>query len=89
MLKTILILSHGQAGVESGFSLGKSSLQVNTKEESIVAKNIVRDHLLTNKIDRKNCKRLSKSFRKGKEGGFRERVGRERQTLIRDKHVNH
>ena len=41
----------GQAAVERWFSLGKSSLLVNMKEESIVAKKIVRDHLLANKID--------------------------------------
>ena len=49
--KIILTLSHDQAAVESGFSLSKSSLQVNIKEESIVVKKIVRDHLLANKID--------------------------------------
>ena len=51
VLKTILTLSHGKAAVKRGFNLGKSSLQVNIKEESIVAKKIVRDHLLANKID--------------------------------------
>ena len=38
VLKIILTLSHGQAAVERGFSLGKSSLQINITEESIVAK---------------------------------------------------
>ena len=47
----LLLLSHGHAAVERGFSLGKSSLQLNIKEESIVAKKTVRDHLLSNKID--------------------------------------
>ena len=51
MRKIILTLSHDQTAVERGFSLGKSSLQFNIKEESIVAKKIVRDHLLANKID--------------------------------------
>ena len=46
-----LTLSHGHAAVERRFSLGKSSLQLNIKEESIVSKKIVRDHLLSNKID--------------------------------------
>ena len=40
-----------QAAVERGFSLGKSSLLVNMKKESIAAKKIVRVHLLANKID--------------------------------------
>ena len=43
VLKIILTLSHGQAAVERGFSLGKSSLQTNISEESIIAKKIVRD----------------------------------------------
>ena len=33
VLKIILTLSHGQAAVERGFSLGKSSLQINITEE--------------------------------------------------------
>ena len=32
VLKIILALSHGQAAVERGFSLGKISLQVNMKD---------------------------------------------------------
>ena len=50
VLKIIMTLSHGQAAVERGFSLGKSSLQTNITEESIVAKKIIRDHLQSNKI---------------------------------------
>ena len=51
VLKIMLTLSHGEAAVKRLFSLGKSSLQVNIKEESIIAKKIIRDHLLANKID--------------------------------------
>ena len=51
VLKIVLTLSHGQAAVERSFSLGKSSLQTNITEESIIAKKIVRDHLLANKIE--------------------------------------
>ena len=50
-MKIILTLSHGQAAVERRFSLGKSSLQTNITEELIIAKKIVRDHLLANKIE--------------------------------------
>ena len=53
MLTIILTISHGQAAVERGFSVGKFSLQVNIKEESVVAKRIVRDHLVATKIDLK------------------------------------
>ena len=51
ILKIILTLSPGQAAVERSFSLGKSSLQTNITEESIIAKKVVRDHLLANKIE--------------------------------------
>ena len=51
ILKVLLTLSHGQAAVERGFSLGKSNLQININEESIVAKKVIRDHLLANKLD--------------------------------------
>ena len=51
VLKIILTLSHGQAAVGRGFSLGKSSLQINITEESIVAKKIVEDHLQDNKVN--------------------------------------
>ena len=47
----IILTCHGQAAVERSFSLGKSSLQTNITEESIIAKKIVRDHLLANKIE--------------------------------------
>ena len=49
VLKVILTLSHGQAAVERSFSLGKSSLQTNITEESIIAKTIVQNHLQANK----------------------------------------
>ena len=49
VVKIILTLSHGQAATERGFSLGKSSLEVNIKENSIVAKKIVRERLSPSK----------------------------------------
>ena len=52
MVKIILTLSHGQAAAERGFSLGKSSLEVNIKEKSIVAKKIVRERLSPSKQSR-------------------------------------
>ena len=60
VLKIILTLSHGQAVVKRLFSLGKSTLQVSIKEESIFTKKIVRDHLQANKIDFPSFKRPSK-----------------------------
>ena len=50
VLKIILILSHGQASVERSFSVNKSILGVNMKVESIVARKVIRDHMLSNKV---------------------------------------
>ena len=48
VVKIILTLSHGQASVERGFSINKSLVKVNMKEETIVAKKIIRDYMLAN-----------------------------------------
>ena len=50
IIKVILTVSHGQAAIERGFSLNKTILDVNMKKESIVARKIIRDHMLTNSI---------------------------------------
>ena len=50
VLKIILTLSHGQADVERGFSLNKSSLQTNINENSVVGKRLVKDHMLANNL---------------------------------------
>ena len=46
----ILTLSHGQAAVEKSFSINKPVVDVNMKEESIVACKTVKDHMLSNDI---------------------------------------
>ena len=43
IVRQVLILSHGNACVESGFSINKSLLQENMKNESLVAQKIVFD----------------------------------------------
>ena len=50
VIKMILKLSHGQAAVERSFSINKSVLDVNMKEESIVACKTIKDHKLSNDI---------------------------------------
>ena len=50
VIKIILTLSHGQAAVEWGFSVNKSIIRVNMKEESIVAKKIIRDYMIANSL---------------------------------------
>ena len=49
-IKMILKLSHGQAAVERSFSINKSVVDVNMKEESIVARKTIKDHMLSNDI---------------------------------------
>ena len=46
----ILTLSHGQAALERSVSINKSIVEVNTTEESIVARKTIKDHMLSNDI---------------------------------------
>ena len=50
VIKMVLALSHGQAAVERSFSINKSVVDVNMKEESIVARKTIKDHMLSNDI---------------------------------------
>ena len=50
VLKLIFIPSHGQAGVERGFSLNKSVLNDNMTELSIISRGVVKDHLRILKV---------------------------------------
>ena len=51
VLKMILTLSHGQASVERGFSVNKTILVENLKEESLIAQRIILDYLRANDLD--------------------------------------
>ena len=44
VLQLILVLSHGQASLERGFSLNKGVLNHNMTESSIVSRRVVKDH---------------------------------------------
>ena len=50
LLKLILVLSHGQASVERGFSLRNSSLKDNISDLSTYSKRVIIDHMISNKI---------------------------------------
>ena len=43
----LLILSHGQAQVERGFSTNKLVLDVNMQNETLVTQRIVHDHMVS------------------------------------------
>ena len=46
LVKLILTLSHGQASIERGFSLNESICKKNMSSESLIAKRVVKDHML-------------------------------------------
>ena len=50
LVKIFLILSHGQAAVEREFGINNSLSKVNTSEQSLVCKKIVRDLLISNQL---------------------------------------
>ena len=51
LLKIVLTLSHGQAAVERSFSLDNALLNYNMSEDSIKAKKVIRDNMLSNGLD--------------------------------------
>ena len=54
MMKVILTPGHGQALVGRGFSISKAVVKVNTTEESIASKKLVRDYMIENKLQPHN-----------------------------------
>ena len=50
LVKTILTLSHGQASAERGFTVNNTVINVNMSEDSIVAKKIIKDHMISNNL---------------------------------------
>ena len=45
IVRKVLLLSHGQATVERGFSCNKEVIVENQKENSITARRIIKDHI--------------------------------------------
>ena len=45
VVKQLLLLSHGQASVERGFSENKEATVINLSEQALVAKRVMKDHL--------------------------------------------
>ena len=50
VVRFILTLSHGQASVERGFNLINAFLKTNMSPNTIIAKRIIKDHLLSNDV---------------------------------------
>ena len=51
LLKIVLTLSHGQAAAERSFSIGNPLLNYNMSEDSIKAKEDIKDHMLSNGLE--------------------------------------
>ena len=45
VVKLLLVLSHGQASVERGFSVNKETSADNISQRTLVAKRVVYDHI--------------------------------------------
>jgi len=45
VIKMLLVLSHGQASVERGFSINKQTKEIHLQTETFVAKRIICDHV--------------------------------------------
>jgi len=45
VVRMLLVLSHGQAAVERGFSINKQAEEVHLQAETFVAKRIICDHM--------------------------------------------
>ena len=50
ILKSVLVLSHGQASIERGFNVNKTILTVNMNEKSVVTRKII-DQMRKNNLD--------------------------------------
>ena len=46
VIEMALLLSHGQASVERGFSVNKELVVENRQEESLIARRIIKDHIM-------------------------------------------
>ena len=50
VVRLVLTLSHGQAAVERGFSINNTSVKTNMTPVSIIARRIIKDHLIANQL---------------------------------------
>ena len=46
IVQLVLLLSHGQASIERGFSLNKQASDVNMEKDTLVARRIIKDHVI-------------------------------------------
>ena len=85
VITMILTLSHGQTAVERSFNINKSVVDVNMKEESIVARKAIKDHMLPNDIQpdmTENSNKMINFYRSARQK-YEIRKERERQRRKR------
>ena len=51
VLRLILTLSYGQGAIESCFSINNNVLTQNMNRETVIARKVMKDHILSNKLD--------------------------------------
>ena len=89
VVRLLLVLSHGQASVERGFSINKYASTANQHEESLVARRVVRDHInyvggirefeVTPDLI-KECKNASRRYKAHLEAKKREKELQQKET---------
>ena len=61
LLRLLLTLSHGQAAIEWGFSHNSFLLKANMSPKAVIAKLLIKDHMLSNDLKPHNID-ISKSM---------------------------
>ena len=60
LFKILLILSHGQAQVEHGFSVNKNLLVENQHTTTLTAQRIIHDHMVYHELESSNLTIMAK-----------------------------
>ena len=83
-LRLLLTLSHGQAAIEPGFSHSSFLLKTNMSPETVIAKRLIKDHMLSNDLKPHNInisKSMVKAF-KSAHGKYKMHLEDQRQKRI-------
>ena len=62
-MKIILTLSNGRGSAERSFNVNNAVINVNISEDSIVAKKIIKDHMISNKLTPESVEITNKLLR--------------------------
>jgi hypothetical protein len=90
VFKILLILSHGQAQVERGFSVNKNLLVENQHTTSLTAQRIIHDHMVYHELESSNLTvtaKLSNHVKQARSRYFNEQKERSMQKVTSDRDV--